>query len=654
MFPTIDDLIKKSTSNAANDSGIVITGANDTFNSATNATMSRIIAERNASEENRKKKAVNDNIDQVNETMNKILDRHNANAGTPNWVKRRTNRNDNDFVPDGGFAANIVDSDGPSNRTMDRIMGKHNYHPDPLIGDNDNGGGKNSADKYLVYPDELPDYANDFKHKGRKPQIFRHREHLPAAETGEDQVRPVKKDKTHLGEYVDGDKKTDSVDREDDSIVDILHSIEGNTAETASGVAMLIGAFDDMGIDSLKERERELESRNGYMAGTGEKGSDRAREGKEKDSDGGIVEGIRDIITGGSGLAIAGLASLFGVGAEVADANDGVNTEEVNRGGGVQDSERTPGSQSKDKQGGVVPSETKAPGSIAGDFTGRERAFLDMISRNEGASYNTTFGMNKKGQSKYITPEKMYDGRHLTDLNINEVMKYQDALRRQNRKDGIGGGLGSSAVGKGQFLKGTMTEALGQMGYTKDQYGSMKLTPELQDAMILHLARKKRGLDPNSVESWGEKERKELGKEWESLDVSKGKISSSNLTKELENIRNQSTVRTNIKPTQSRDPQVTKQTSLLENLNTTMGRLALAINPGVAIAGAGVRSMSSSQSPRGAQVASTSKPKPKPVSVQNNTTNNQVNVHNNNQQPVRAPKRRKEATGNWFLDWLYD
>ena len=177
----------------------------------------------------------------------------------------------------------------------------------------------------------------------------------------------------------------------------------------------------------------------------------------------------------------------------------------------------------------------------------RNQAFLDLVYGGEapGAEgHNTAFGMRQSGESSFVTPQQMFEGRKLSELNLDEVVnQYQPRLRDETKAAGFGKGsdgtvYGTSAVGRGQFVQGTLKESLGRLGITPDKYASTQFTPELQDRVTLDLAMTKRGLDPNNVEDWMDdpEKLKALGNEWESLDSSKGKISNEKLREGLQKI----------------------------------------------------------------------------------------------------------------------
>jgi hypothetical protein len=179
----------------------------------------------------------------------------------------------------------------------------------------------------------------------------------------------------------------------------------------------------------------------------------------------------------------------------------------------------------------------------AKDITERGSALLKLIQSKESmpregySTYDVTYG-NYSGKSKYITPEQMFNGRKLSDLNIDEVLQYQKSLNAQTAADNVANGQGTSAVGRGQFISGTLKLALGYAGISPKDYGNIKFTPELQDKLMLLTAIHKRGLDPDKIEQWinDPKAIQGIGDEWEGLSFRKGFISEAQLKRELEKI----------------------------------------------------------------------------------------------------------------------
>ena len=152
-----------------NDVQLVRRGSNDVSSTYFNSTINRIIAQRNATDQQRAKKALNDNINTngiISKTMDGIIDRHNNNAGSPNWTRYRTAANQNpegDLWPDGVVAAGSIDHSSAFERTMDRMLSLHNAH-DREFQPPANEGGPNPiavssmdriGDKYTYIPDTL-------------------------------------------------------------------------------------------------------------------------------------------------------------------------------------------------------------------------------------------------------------------------------------------------------------------------------------------------------------------------------------------------------------------------------------------------------------------------------------------------------------------
>jgi muramidase (phage lysozyme) len=95
---------------------------------------------------------------------------------------------------------------------------------------------------------------------------------------------------------------------------------------------------------------------------------------------------------------------------------------------------------------------------------------LQLIGRAEAgqAGYNQIWGGRAKSP--------------ITNMTLDEVLDYQDEIKAS--------GSPSTAVGRYQFLKGTLTGLKKEMGLSGDE----KMTPELQDALAIRLMRR-RGLD---------------------------------------------------------------------------------------------------------------------------------------------------------------
>lgn len=70
----------------------------------------------------------------------------------------------------------------------------------------------------------------------------------------------------------------------------------------------------------------------------------------------------------------------------------------------------------------------------------------------------------------------------VTNMSVDEVLAFQGSMVAQ--------GSPSTAIGRYQFLRGTLGEVKKELKLTGDE----KMTPELQDRMAIHLMRR-RGLD---------------------------------------------------------------------------------------------------------------------------------------------------------------
>lgn len=145
-------------------------------------------------------------------------------------------------------------------------------------------------------------------------------------------------------------------------------------------------------------------------------------------------------------------------------------------------------------------------------FTGREKAVLDMISKREGATDpNTIFGGSKyKSAVGYNKP--------LTEMSISEVLDMQRKLTSVTAADGVAGGKGTSAVGSGQFVRGTLIANLKALGIPEKEWGNIKFDHNLQQRLTIQNFKDNVG-DPNEPRTWN---LKRLGSQWESFDTGKG------------------------------------------------------------------------------------------------------------------------------------
>lgn len=91
-------------------------------------------------------------------------------------------------------------------------------------------------------------------------------------------------------------------------------------------------------------------------------------------------------------------------------------------------------------------------------------------------------GRAEAGQAGY---NQIWGGRArspITNMSIDEVLDYQDQIKAS--------GSPSTAVGRYQFLRGTLKELKKEMGLKGDE----RMSPEMQDALAIRLMRR-RGLD---------------------------------------------------------------------------------------------------------------------------------------------------------------
>ena len=134
----------------------------------------------------------------------------------------------------------------------------------------------------------------------------------------------------------------------------------------------------------------------------------------------------------------------------------------------------------------------------------KKEALIQLVREGEGTA-------DAQGYNKWFGGDTSLD---ITKMTGNEVM--QEQLRRLKAgetpkfTDAFGVTSTSAAVGAGQFMK--PEQVMIDMGLDP---ATTKMTPEVQDAMILHLAMNTRGVDLSDGIDMAEMER--LGKEWASL-----------------------------------------------------------------------------------------------------------------------------------------
>ena len=134
----------------------------------------------------------------------------------------------------------------------------------------------------------------------------------------------------------------------------------------------------------------------------------------------------------------------------------------------------------------------------------KKEALIQLVREGEGTA-------DAQGYNKWFGGDTSLD---ITKMTGNEVM--QEQLRRLKAgetpkfTDAFGVTSTSAAVGAGQFMK--PEQVMIDMGLDP---ATTKMTPEVQDAMILHLAMNTRGVDLSDGIDMAEMRR--LGKEWASL-----------------------------------------------------------------------------------------------------------------------------------------
>jgi hypothetical protein len=252
-----------------------------------------------------------------------------------------------------------------------------------------------------------------------------------------------------------------------------------------------------------------------------------ARNAIENSSGKGAMSGIMSLLAGGMGPAMVGmlpaLLGILGVGGGIYGLSklmDMFSKHQAENGGGSERTEKDI-RENTHRRGRVFND------PVSGNFTGRERKFLEVIGQSEGATYDTTFG-----NDKFVKPKKK-----LTDMTINEVRAYQAELQQATKRAGYGR---SAKTGKGQFVQGTLKETLISLGINESQWDKIKFTPELQNRMILQNARNK-GMDPNRPETLT---KRRVGNEWESL----AKMSNATFASRMSTVAAASTERQNVAP----------------------------------------------------------------------------------------------------------
>ncbi len=184
--------------------------------------------------------------------------------------------------------------------------------------------------------------------------------------------------------------------------------------------------------------------------------------------------------------------------------------DEMVNGAETKESASSGGSASKSKGGGGSAGTGSAGGGKAGKSGGvnagditadtpEEKAFIATVREAEGTAgaqgYNTFFGGSQYGGD-------------LSTKTVMEVKQLQEKFLAEGKGNWKGGK--SAAVGAGQFLY--PEQIVREMGMDPNK---VKFTPELQNQMILYLAKKKRGIDVSKQLTAADF--KVLGKEWAGL-----------------------------------------------------------------------------------------------------------------------------------------
>jgi hypothetical protein len=154
-------------------------------------------------------------------------------------------------------------------------------------------------------------------------------------------------------------------------------------------------------------------------------------------------------------------------------------------------------------------------------FSPRERATLDFIAKREGASDpDIVFGGNRYKKRLGL------DEKPLTEHTISEVInEIMPKLRQLSKADGFGRRddgrvVGTSAVGTGQMIEGTLKDNLRALGIPEDQWDQLKFNKDLQERLTLQNFKSSGIGDPNADPSTWNHQR--LGAQYESLNRGRG------------------------------------------------------------------------------------------------------------------------------------
>jgi hypothetical protein len=300
MLPTITDLTsttaisskdKKALADAFNDlirtideagqqDGVKVVrrGSNDDNEVAFQATMNRIMSKHNYNKPkgfDSRKREDNDNVSRkraIEKTLDNIVSKF-SHTEAEGWLKY-SKANGNETTPwQDGIITEPVSHTSSYENTIDRILSIHNSHDDrEWVGANDNRSNSDIAESYM---DNM-----------RK----RYLRSTGSRDAANDNSKPVAKR-----------AKSDNA---------LLKEIAKNTSETSKNVEKLAELFDDLGIDSLRAREKDLESGHDIIAGTSDGYSSMDPDG-EISQNKGLLDRLLD--TGkniaGFGVGAAGLAA---------------------------------------------------------------------------------------------------------------------------------------------------------------------------------------------------------------------------------------------------------------------------------------------------------------------------------------------------------
>lgn len=158
---------------------------------------------------------------------------------------------------------------------------------------------------------------------------------------------------------------------------------------------------------------------------------------------------------------------------------------------------------------------------ISGNFSPRQKAVLEFIGKREGArDPNIIFG-GERYKSRLGLDTKPLTERTISEV-INEIMP---KLRQLSKADGYGRTndgriVGTSAVGTGQMIEGTLKTNLAALGIPEKDWDKIKFDENLQYQLTLANFKTSGIGDPNaSPSTWN---LQALAQQYESLNPSRG------------------------------------------------------------------------------------------------------------------------------------